>query len=439
LINKHRVVILIFVPLLFYIVTLKNDMLQKSRISLIALRGLSVLAKFLFTTLFFKYSEADFGTYSLLATTIFLLVFVMGLDFYSYANRAILEPDSHPQKIIFNQFSLYGILYLILLPLVYFIFKWGHFDWQLFWLFYLVLITEHINFEFYRLLFVFKKPLAANVNLFLRNALWVFVAGYFLWIHKNISMSLVLKLWLAGNITALIFSLAVSFQKRRKISLKNFVWDKQWIFKGLLVSLPYLLGTLTFKTIEFADRYLIDYFLDKKAVGVYSFFANMANVLNIVLFTLVISVLYPPLVESIMKKDRTSFQRIFQQFKKEIIWTSFGVGIILAIILPILLSLIEKTNYLHQYYVFVLLLLANIALNLSFLFHFIMYGYKKDWKIFKATAWAALLNIVLNVILIPSMGIGGAALATFLSFLLVAVIKYFDAQKLLKIIRNTTP
>jgi len=414
-------------------------MLQKSRLYLIVLRGLSILAKFLFTILFFKYSEAGFGTYSLLATTIFLLVFIMGMDFYSYANRAVLEPDSHPQKIIFNQFSLYGILYLILLPLVYIIFKWEHFNWQLFWLFYFVLITEHLNFEFYRLLFVFKKPLAANINLFLRNALWVFAASYYLFLHQNISMLLVLKLWLAGNIAALIFSLAVSFQKRRKISLKHFVWDKQWILKGLLVSLPYLLGTLTYKTIEFADRYLIDYYLDKKAVGVYAFFANMANVLNIVLFTLVISVLYPSLVESIMKKDQTSFQRIFQQFKKEIIWISLGVGFFLAIILPILLSLIGKTNYLHQYYVFVLLLLANIALNLSFLFHFIMYAYKKDWKIFKATAWAAILNIVLNVILIPLMGIGGAAVATFISFVLVAVMKYFDAQKLLKTIRNTTP
>jgi len=406
-------------------------MLQKSRLYLIVLRGLSVLAKFLFTTLFFKYSEAGFGTYSLLATSIFLLVFVMGIDFYSYANRSVLEPESHPQKIIFNQFSLYGILYLLLLPLVYIIFKWEDFEWQLFWLFYLVLITEHLNFEFYRLLFVFKKPLAANINLFLRNALWVFVASYYLFLHQNISMQLVLKLWLAGNIAALFFSLAVSFQKRHKISMQHFVWDKQWILKGLLVSTPYLLGTLAYKTIEFADRFLIDYFLDKKAVGVYAFFANMANVLNIVLFTLVISVLYPSLVESIMKKDRTSFQRIFQQFKKEIIWTSLGVGIILAIILPVLLSLIGKTNYLHQYYVFVLLLLANIALNLSFLFHFIMYAYKKDWKIFKATAWAALLNIVLNIVLIPPIGIGGAAIATFLSFLLVAVIKYFDAKKLL--------
>ena len=411
---------------------MKLKVLDTSKLNLLILRGLSVLAKFLFTTLFFKFSVSDFGEYSLVATTILLLVFVLGMDFYSYANREILEAGSNPQKIIFNQFSLYLILYILLFPLVYLIFKLEGFNPAYRYLFYLVLISEHLNFEFYRLLFVFKKPLAANINLFLRNAFWVIFATIYLYKYHQISIYMILLMWLGGNIAALIFSLVISFSKRKKISRTNFKFDKSWILKGLYVSMPYILGSLAYKTIEFSDRYLIDYFLGKQAVGVYAFFSNMANVLNIILFTVVVSVLYPDLVESILSKNKARFIIIYRQFKKEIMFYALGVGILLLVFLPLILIYIGKSEYVHQIYIFVLLLLANIALNLSFLYHFVIYAYKKDWKIFKATAWAALMNIILNWFLIPYWGIGGAAFSTLVSFGLVMLIKYGDAKKLLK-------
>ena len=408
-----------------------NQLFDRSKLKLLFLRGLSIIAKFLFTGLYFRYSEADFGEYSLVATTILLLVFLLGMDFYSYANRAVLEPGSNPQKIIFNQFSLYFLLYVLLTPVVYLIFKSAGFEPDYLPLFYLVLITEHLNFEFYRLLFVFKKPLAANINLFFRNAFWVLGASIWLFVYDRIDVKTVLWFWFAGDLLSLLFSLAISWSKRHKISLQNFKLDKQWIVKGLVVSLPYILGSLAYKTIEFSDRYLIDYFLDKKAVGVYAFFSNMANVLNIILFTLVISVLYPGLVESIMHKNKKDFKQRFKQFRKEIIVYSIITGVMLLVLLPVVLYIIGKTQYNEQLYIFVLLVLANMALNFSFLHHFIIYAYRKDWRIFKATALAALLNVVLNWLLIPNLGIAGAAIATFSSFVLVAVLKYFEAHKLL--------
>lgn len=411
--------------------------INKTKLFLLTLRGVSVLAKFLFTTLFFQFSETGFGEYSLVATTILLLVFLIGMDFYSYANRAVLAPDSNPQKIIFNQFSLYVVLYVLMLPVVYLIFKSIQFNRNYFWLFYLVLITEHLNFEFYRLMFVFKKPLAANINLFLRNGLWVLVAGVYLFYQHQIDIQTVLWLWFGGNIAALSFSVALSLSKRQKIDTKHFKLDKKWIIKGISVSLPFILGSLAYKTIEFSDRYLIDYFLGKQAAGVYSFFANMANVLNIVLFTLVVSVLYPSLVESIMQKKHELFEKVYKQFKKETFLYALLVGLFLSILLPVVLLYIHKPQYLNQMTVFALLLLGNIILNWSFLYHFIIYAHQKDWKIFKATAWAALINIVLNIILIPYWQITGAAVATLISFIILIALKYKEAQNLLRFMKNT--
>ncbi len=273
------------------------------KLSLLILRGISVIAKFFFTVLYFKSSESGFGEYNLVAVSILLLVYLLGLDFYSFANREILKPGANRQKIIFNQFSFYLLLYILLLPVVYVIYHLLGFDKEYLVLFYFVLISEHLNFEFYRLLFVFKKPLAANINLFLRNGLWVLGAVIILWFQQEITINQVLTYWLAGNIAALVFSIFVILKKRKKIVKSSLQIDISWIKKGIYISIPYILGTISYKTIEFADRYMIDRFIDKKAVGVYSFFANMANVINIVLFTLVVSVLYPYIVEGITHQN----------------------------------------------------------------------------------------------------------------------------------------
>ncbi len=405
------------------------------KLSLLILRGISVIAKFFFTVLYFKSSESGFGEYNLVAVSILLLVYLLGLDFYSFANREILKPGADRQKIIFNQFSFYLLLYILLLPVVYVIYYLLGFDKEYLVLFYFVLISEHLNFEFYRLLFVFKKPLAANINLFLRNGLWVLVAVIILWFQQEIAINQVLTFWLAGNIAALVFSIFVVLKKRKKIVKSSLQIDISWIKKGVYISIPYILGTISYKTIEFADRYMIDSFIDKKAVGVYSFFANMANVINIVLFTLVVSVLYPYIVEGITHQNSEKFRTYYKQFKKEIFIYSLILIISLSILLPIILLSINKAYYLKDFHIFLLLALSNIFLNWSFLYHYILYARKKDWTIFFITFIAAFVNLLLNYILIPLTGITGAAIATFISFLLIMLLKnkFKPSSGLLKI------
>ena len=65
-------------------------------------------------------------------------------------------------------------------------------------------------------------------------------------------------------------------------------WD--WIKNGVKVSIPFFIGTLAYKVIEFSDRYMIDYYMTKADVGVYVFFGGIANTVNIVVFTLVIMI-----------------------------------------------------------------------------------------------------------------------------------------------------
>ena len=72
---------------------------------------------------------------------------------------------------------------------------------------------------------------------------------------------------------------------------------------------------------------------------------------------------------------------------------------------------------------FYILLLSTVFLNLSFSSHYVIIGAEKEKLIFKATLYACLLNVIINLVLIPIIGIYGSALALLGSTIVLLIFK----------------
>jgi O-antigen/teichoic acid export membrane protein len=386
------------------------------------IRMLTLGLRFVFIALFFRYSEPLYGEFSLLATTVMLGVYILGLDFYTYANREILNPRTNVSHVFLHQLTFYLILYLPVLPLFYLAFAFGFLDKSYVIWFYILLVTEHLSFELHRLLFVLKRPLAANINLFFRNGFWVLPLIYMFYEQKEVSIRHIVLFWIIGDILSLMPGI-VLMKKNDLEKIFRFRPDYAWIKKGLYISIPFFLSTLSFKIIEFSDRYFIDYFYDKATVGIYSFFGNISYLVNTVVYTVVISLLFPGLVESILARDKRQFEMKFSEFKRKItVWTivtSAGV----SALMPLILLLLDKQTHLIHYEVFVILVTANGLLNFSMIYHFALYGFKKDKALFVSVFTAMIINVLLNFVAIPVWGMKGAALTTLLAMFVVFTYK----------------
>ncbi len=401
----------------------------------LALRFVTLAIRFLFIALFFRYSEAEYGAYALVATAVTLGVYVLGLDFYNYANRELLKADGKISHVFFHQFLFYLPVYALFLPFFYLFFYFGFLDGRyLFW-FYAVLIAEHLSFELHRILFVLKRPLAANVNLFFRNGAWMLLAMAHLWWKGGIDLRSLLIYWLIGDV--LSFAAAgkawQSVFQSRQTFFSSVDWS--WIGKGLRVSFPFFLATVSYKIIEFSDRYMIDWYWDKKQVGVYAFFSGMSVLVNTIVYTAVISLLFPTLLELLMRGDER-FLPDFKRFRKKIIVWTLGSAVLVLAGMPVVLIILGKDEHLHAYSVFVVLTLANVFLNFSLIWHYVLYGFHVDRKIFIITFLAAVINVGLNVVLIPAYGIMGAALSTLVAFLTIWLLKRTSARNYLKRFRT---
>ena len=404
---------------------------MKTKTINLVLRGITLGSKFLLSIYLVKFLSLEAnGEYGIFVATISMLTYVLGLDFYSFNNREILQENSSESgKKIKNQFFLFTIVYLIVLPLLYVL---GLFDFigeKYVFLFYLILIFDHISIELYRLLVVFSKPIQANMNLFLRTGIWILVL-IFAW-HNDFeelkNLKSVFNFWMIGSFLSVaysIFSLSttgISIPWREKIETK-------WILAGLKIATPFFIATLSYKTIQFADRYMVEFYLGTKQTGVYYFFSNISMLIETFVQTTVVMIYSPQLIAS-LKKDKPFQINIFKTFSKEIvIYSVLAVVSVCAIIYP-LLYIVEKTELFLSISVFFVMVTTRFIFNISLIYHFKLYVAKKDRIIMTSTLVAVLFNISLNFILIPYYGLIGGALATLISILIMMGFKLFYAKK----------
>ena len=404
---------------------------MKIKIINLALRGITLGSKFLLSIYLVKFLSLEAnGEYGIFVATISMLTYVLGLDFYSFNNREILqEKSSESGKKIKNQFVLFTLVYLIILPLLY---VFGLFDFigqKYILLFYLILVFDHISIELYRLLVVFSKPIQANINLFLRTGIWILVL-IFAW-HNDFedlkNLNSVFNLWLVGSFISVIYSIYSLSTVGVNIPWKEKI-DTKWILKGLKIALPFFIATLSYKIIQFADRYMVEFYLGSKQTGIYYFFSNISMLIETFVQTTVVMIYSPKLIAS-LKKDKPVQIGVFKTFSKEIIiYSVIAVVCVCAIIYP-LLSIVEKTELFLSISVFFVMVTTRFIFNISLIYHFKLYVAKKDSLIMTSTLFAVLVNISLNFILIPFYGLIGGALATLLSVLVMMGFKLFYAKK----------
>lgn len=382
----------------------------------------SIGSKFLFIVILGKYYTAEIvGLYGLVNTSIVLAFMLLGFDFYSYSTRELIE-SSNPRKgfILYNQLIFTVLSYILLFPIIYLlVFQNNVLPIKYLLPFALLLLNEYVGQEIYRLLTIIQKPLFANVALFIRSGSWVLVYLIFTEILGrsigDASLIDFLYYWVIAGVISNIASIILII-KCFEWNKESFRFDKTWILRGMLVSSWFFFSTIAYKIIEFSNRYIIDYYYGKEEVGYFTFFNQMANLVNVVVFTIVIMNFYPILLHKRAENNSDEFKSVYKAMKKRVwIWSLLSSVFVLASIFPIL-TFLGKVTYLDNINTFYLLILSNILLNVSLVPHYALYALKEDKALFAATLFGAIANVVLNFVFIPLYGAVGAGIAIAFSY-----------------------
>ena len=263
----------------------------------------------------------------------------------------------------------------------------------------------------------FSSIIAAIVTIVLNL---IFLVGF----HKNGKYVLIASL--ISNIICTIYLLIVN-KILKNVKIKYI--DKKLIKDLLKYSMPMIPNELSWWIVHVSDRTIISYALGVAANGIYSVSCKFSNILSSI-FNIFNLSWQESAALHINDTDKDEFfsnviNKVFNLF------ICFCIGILAC--LPFVFELLIKDSYREAYKYVPILLLANIFSVLIGLIGSIYVAKKMTKEVAKTTMIAAIINLTIDVVLIKVIGIYAAAISTLVSYMLLAIYRYIDVQKYVKV------
>ncbi|MBU1299413.1 MAG: oligosaccharide flippase family protein, partial [Bacteroidetes bacterium] len=263
----------------------------------------------------------------------------------------------------------------------------------------------------------------------------------FLNILINVSLNIILlvkfKLGVEGIFISGLAASAMTVVILLSDIFKNFRFNfSAKLFKELLkFGLPSLPAGLAAMMLQVIDRPILRYLTDDSSVGIYQ--ANYRLGIFMMLVVSMFDYAWKPFFFSTAKEQNAKdiFARITTYFL-------LGMATVFILITLLIENIVKFQIYgkfiIHPDYwsglnIVPIILLAYLFNGLSLTFSAGIYIQKKTSYLPFITLIAAIANVVFNFLLIPMLGIIGAAFATLISYVVMAVTMYYYSQKFYRI------
>jgi O-antigen/teichoic acid export membrane protein len=392
----------------------------------VILRSLTLGSKFiLLLFVASNMSPEDLGVFGLMSVTIAVSLYVVGMDYYAFNAREILaRTEDEYAPLIRDQIVFHVIAYIVALPLLLSVFLFGLISWKYLGWFYMLVVVEHLSQESGRLLITLSRPTAAGIVLLVRSGIWVYVVIAAAAMSAGAwSLDFIWSVWFVGAFSSIALTAFVlrHLPWRRVLSV-SVDWSRLKLgFRG---SLPFLGATLALLGVQYADRYFIQVFHGEAMVGIYTFYANIANMVQVFVFTGIIMILYPKIISAYQRNHDREYGVLMRKLSLGVV---AGVAVLSAVaaagIRPAL-YLVGKEAFASRLPIFWIMLGAVALLTLSYIPHYGLYVRRKDKTIIGTAIAALVVALAVNAALVPAYGVSGAAWATFSGMATLCVLKF---------------
>jgi len=173
--------------------------------------------------------------------------------------------------------------------------------------------------------------------------------------------------------------------------------------------------------INYSDRYMLGYFLGAAQVGLYSAAYGITNVIS-VLATPVGMVLFPTVARLYDQGKTEETKTYFRYSIKYVLMLSIPAAVGLSVLSVPLIRLFTSEEFVDGAAIVPLVAGGLVAAGLRQLLDYIFHLVNKTFWVMLLLGIAAVLNVLLNLLLIPPYGIMGAAIATTAAFVVVATV-----------------
>jgi len=191
-----------------------------------------------------------------------------------------------------------------------------------------------------------------------------------------------------------------------------------------LIMIP---GTFAMLILKVSDRYMLTYLSARSLydVGIYAIGYRVGMIITFL--NSIVSLVYFPYAMRVADKlhAKYSFKKVFNAY------VLFGgiLGFFVILFSPEIFKIFINKSYHEAIKIVFFGVISNYLYGIFNIINLSFYVKKRAGNIALAVGLGAILNIVLNLILIPKYGIYGAGISSILSFMLIVLTNYFIVEK----------
>ena len=233
---------------------------------------------------------------------------------------------------------------------------------------------------------------------------------------------------LIGNLVGAVLENSIMFI----ITLPQMKWgfNVPELKKMLAFGFPLIFGRLSAICFQWIDRFFLKYYTDLRQVGLYSLGNQLTTPISL-LISMPFGMIWANMQVSVMNdKDAKEY---YARMLTYVVYGSSFLALGLSILVEDVLRIIATAKYWEVATIVPWLALSavfdvanpTLGVGISLL--------RKSYLSPIIVAVAALSNVVLNFLLIPKLGMKGAAIATLISYIVISCLRYFISDKLMHI------
>ena len=244
-------------------------------------------------------------------------------------------------------------------------------------------------------------------------------------IFKFNASSILISSTIANILGILYISIVLKLHSFIDIKLIN----KKKIKDLLFYSLPMIPNQLSWWVVNISDRTIITHFINTAANAVYTVSCKFSNIVNTIFA--IFSASWQE-TASLHIKDKNS-EEFLSDMMNSIFILFASLSIIMMAMIPFVFDIMVGKNYRSGFNYIPILLLGNIFNVLVSLIGGVYIALKMVKQVANTTIISAILNILINLLLIKRFGLYAASISTLIAYLIMAIYRYIDIKKYLKI------
>ena len=273
------------------------------------------------------------------------------------------------------------------------------------------------------------KSFLFSFNIILRSLFFISISFLLFYFFNLKSESLIFGFLVSYFLVLCTSSLSI-FKK-----YFNYSYDKKIEKKIISFSVPLVGLFFCDYILTFSDRIFIHYYLGTENVGIYG--ANYDLIKQLSLFFMIVQgyIMYPRINKAYSNKDRIEFNTLF----------NYNIKLFLITFIPLCFFIIYFNNFISNIFLGEAFRYADFPIIPLFSIMFFMWGIKihhfdyifqlkeKTKFSFYILFLGSIINIVLNIFLIPIFGLMGALYSTFLAYLFILVFSIILGRQFIEI------